>query len=108
MPCWDGIGAVSWLVLHAMTGWWQWTCAWQTGEVEVTACMQQGGRDLQGLKGGQRRNEKKKRNKHNFTCMPINGAMVVAGLARIEGQGTVERWDVGERGMGGKEVSAPQ
>jgi len=26
--------------------------------------------------------------------MPINGAMVVAGLARLEGQGTVERWEV--------------
>jgi len=35
--------------------------------------------------------KKKKRKKHIFTCMPVNKAMAV-GLARIEGQGTVERW----------------
>jgi len=35
--------------------------------------------------------KKKKRNKHNFTCVPANGAMAAAGL---EGRGTVERWGV--------------
>src|SRR6266702_4034323 len=107
MLCWDGVGAVSRLVLRAVSGWWQRTCAWRRGEAEVTACVRQGGGDLQGLKGGQRRNEKKKkRNKHNFTCVPANGAMVAVGLARLEGRGTVERGGGGEPGMGGKEVSA--
>ncbi len=52
---------------------------------------------------GQKRN-KKKRKKHNFTCMPANEAMVVEGLVRLEGQRTVERWGlrtrhVGKRGL---------
>ncbi len=34
---------------------------------------------------GQKRNEKKERKKHIFTCMSANEAMAVAGLARLEG-----------------------
>ncbi len=37
--------------------------------------------------------------------MPANEAMAVAGLARLEGRRTVERWGLRTR-MWGKEVSA--
>ncbi len=37
-----------------------------------------------GLCNGQNRNEKRKK-KHIFTYVPANEAMVVAGLARLEG-----------------------
>jgi len=37
--------------------------------------------------------------------MPANEAMVAAGLARLEGRRTVERWGLRTR-MWGKEVSA--
>ncbi len=36
--------------------------------------------------------KKKKRKKHIFTCVPANEAMAAAGLARLEGRRTVERW----------------
>ncbi len=46
-----------------------------------------------------------KRKKHIFTCVPANEAMVAAGLARLEGRHTVERWGL-RTCMWGKEVSA--
>ncbi len=50
---------------------------------------------------GQKRNEKKKK-KHIFTCVPVNEAMAAAGLARLEGQGTVERWGFEDPACGEK------
>ncbi len=38
--------------------------------------------------------------------MPANEAMVVAGLARLEGRGMVERWGFEDPACGGEEVSA--
>jgi len=38
--------------------------------------------------------------------VPINEAMAAVGLARLEGQGTVERWGLEDLACGGKEVSA--
>jgi len=38
-----------------------------------------------------RKETKKRRKKHIFTYVPANEAMAAARLARLEGQGTVER-----------------
>src|SRR6266581_1255393 len=93
MPCWDGVGAVSRRVLRTVTGWWQRTCAWRRGEAEVTACVRRGGGDLRGLKGGQRRNEKK-RKEINITLLacPRMGQWRRRDLRGLRGE---------ERGRGG-------
>ncbi len=51
-------------------------------------------------KGTKKRKKEKK--KHIFTCVPTNEAMAVAGLARLEGQGTVERWGFEDPACGEK------
>ncbi len=48
------------------------------------------------------RKERKKRKKHNFTYVPVNEAMVAAGLARLKGQGMVERWGFEDPACGEK------
>src|SRR6266702_593878 len=40
-----------------------------------------------------RKETKKEEKKHIFTYMPVNEAIAVAGLVRLEGQCTVERWE---------------
>ncbi len=52
---------------------------------------------------GQKRNEKKEE-KHIFTYMPANEAMAVAGLARLEGRGTVEGWGFEDLARGVKSL----
>src|SRR6266702_4754374 len=113
LASWWGSCTVDW---HGRTGWGKQICMWKRswlvcGEA-VGTCKASGvghwGGDYVVERWGfedpacgvkslcnidQKRNEKKKkRNKHIITCMPTNEAMVVAGLARLEGQGTVERW----------------
>ena len=47
-------------------------------------------RGLARLEGwSEKERKKKKRNKHNFTCVPANGAMAAAGLAGLRGEA---RW----------------
>ncbi len=48
-----------------------------------------------------RKGAKKKRKKRNFTYVPANEAMA-AGLARLEGRGTVERWGFEDPAYGEK------
>jgi len=50
---------------------------------------------------GQKRN-KKRRKKHIFTYVPVNKAMAAARLARLEGQGMVERWGFEDLACGEK------
>ncbi len=47
------------------------------------------------------RKEKKKRKKTYLSYVPVDEAMVV-GLARLEGQGTVERWGFEDLACGEK------
>ena len=49
---------------------------------------------------GQKRNEK--RRKTYLTYVPANEAMAAAGLARLEGGGTVERWGFEDPACGEK------
>src|SRR6266571_763284 len=49
-----------------------------------------------------RKETKKRKKKHIFTCVPANEAMAVAGLARLEGRGTVERWGFEDPACGEK------
>ena len=49
-----------------------------------------------------RKGTKKRKKKHIFTCVPANEAMAAAGLARLEGQGTVERWGFEDPACGEK------
>ena len=49
-----------------------------------------------------RKEMKKRKKKHNFTYVPVNEAMVAAGLARLEGRGTVERWGFEDPACGEK------
>jgi len=49
-----------------------------------------------------RKGTKKRKKKHIFTCMPANEAMAVAGLARLEGRGMVERWGFEDPACGEK------
>src|SRR6266702_1871702 len=53
-----------------------------------------------------RKEMKKRKKKNNFTYVPANEEMVAAGLARLEGGGTVERWGFEDPACEGKEVSA--
>src|SRR6266702_1078668 len=83
-PCWDGVEAVSRRVLRTVTGWCQQTCAWRRGDI------------------GQKRNEKKKKKKHIFTCVNANEAMGGEGIERIEGGEKVERWGFEDPACGEK------
>ncbi len=49
-----------------------------------------------------RKETKKRRKKHIFTYVPANEAMAAARLARLEGQGTVERWGFEDPACGEK------
>src|SRR6266704_1862605 len=49
---------------------------------------------------GKKRNEK--RRKKNISYVPANEAMAAAGLARLEGRGTVERWGFEDPACGEK------
>ncbi len=51
---------------------------------------------------GQKRNEKEE--KHIFTYMPVNEAIVAVGLARLEGQGMVEGWGFEDLACGVKSL----
>ena len=86
------------LGLHTMLGW-----HWSSVAASLACCDRVVAADLHVAKGGggghglcvarwwglarlEGWSEKEqKRNKHNFTCMPTNEAMVVVGLARLEG-----------------------
>jgi len=46
-----------------------------------------------------RKGTKKEKKKNNFTCIPVNEAMVVVGLVRLEGQSTVVGIMCGEAGV---------
>ena len=46
--------------------------------------------------------KKRRKKKHIFTYMPANEAMVVVGLVRLEGRGTVERWGFEDPACGEK------
>ena len=48
------------------------------------------------------RKEKKKRKKTYLTYVPANEAMAAAGLVRLEGRGTVERWGFEDLACGEK------
>jgi len=50
------------------------------------------------------RKETKKEEKHIFTYMPVNEAMVVAGLVRLEGRGMVEGWGFEDLACGVKSL----
>ena len=45
---------------------------------------------------------KKEEKKHIFTYMPVNEAMAVVRLVRLEGQGMVERWGFEDTACGEK------
>src|SRR6266702_4640913 len=49
-----------------------------------------------------RKETKKRRKKTYLTYVPANEAMATAGLARLEGRGTVERWGFEDPACGGK------
>ncbi len=75
------------------------------GEAEVTACMRRGGGDLRGLKGGQRRNEKK-RKEINITLLacPRMGQWRRRDLRGLRGEvrwrgGGLRTRHVGKRGL---------
>src|SRR6266702_699766 len=49
-----------------------------------------------------RKETKKRRKKTYLTYVPVNEAMATAGLARLEGRGTVERWGFEDPACGEK------
>ncbi len=110
-------GLVPKLGMHAMLGWCRSSVA-----ASLARCDRVVAADLRVAKGGggghglhavrqwglvrleewSEKERKKKRNKHNFTCVPANGAMAAAGLARLEGRGMVERWGFEDPACGEK------